>query len=65
MGLYELLEVTEDVQSLILTNPSLDEIRRHLKGKGNITMEIEGVKRVREQLTTFEEVSRAVTLGGA
>ena len=64
MGLYELLEVTEDVQSLILTNPSLEEIRRHLKGKGNITMEIEGVKRVREQLTTFEEVSRAVTLGG-
>jgi type IV pilus assembly protein PilB len=65
MGLYELLEVTEDVQSLTLANPSLEEIRRHLKGKGNITMEIEGVKRVREQLTTFEEVSRAVTLGGA
>ena len=65
MGLYELLEVTEDVQSLILTNPSLEEMRRHLKGKGNITMETEGVKRVREQLTTFEEVSRAVTLGDA
>lgn len=65
MGLYELLEVTEDVQSLILSNPSLEEIRRHLKGKGDITMEMEGVKRVREQLTTFEEVSRAVTLGGA
>lgn len=64
MGLYELLEVTEDVQSLTLANPSLEEIRRHLKDKGNITMEIEGVKRVREQLTTFEEVSRAVTLGG-
>ena len=64
MGLYELLEVTEDVQSLILTNPSLEEIRRHLKDKGSIAMEIEGVKRVREQLTTFEEVSRAVTLGG-
>lgn len=64
MGLYELLEVTEDVQSLILTNPSLEEIRRHLKDKGIITMEMEGVKRVREQVTTFEEVSRAVTLGG-
>jgi len=64
MGLYELLEVTEDLQSLILSNPSLDEIRKHLRNKGHITMESEGIKKVREQVTTFEEVSRVVTLGG-
>ena len=64
MGLYELLDVTEDLQSLILSNPSLDEIRKHLRNKGHITMETEGVKKVREQVTTFEEVSRVVTLGG-
>jgi len=64
MGLYELLEVTEDLQSLILSNPSLDEIRKHLRNKGHITMETEGIKKVREQVTTFEEVSRVVTLGG-
>lgn len=64
MGLYELLEVTEDLQSLILSNPSLDEIRKHLRNNGHITMETEGIKKVREQVTTFEEVSRVVTLGG-
>ena len=64
MGLYELLEVSEDLQSLILSNPSLDEIRKHLRNKGHITMESEGIKKVREQVTTFEEVSRVVTLGG-
>src|SRR3990170_1881137 len=64
MGLYELLEVSEDLQSLILSNPSLDEIRKHLRNKGHITMESEGIKKVREQVTTLEEVSRVVTLGG-
>ena len=63
MGLYEFLEITDDIQSLILTNPSLEELRRHLKDKGNINMEMEGIMKVREQVTTFEEVSRAVTLG--
>lgn len=63
MGLYELLEVTDWLQSLILKNPSLDEIRRRLIENGYITMEKEGIQKVREQVTTFEEVSRAVTLG--
>lgn len=63
MGLYELLEVTDWLQSFILKNPSLDDIRRQLKEKGHVSMEMEGINKVREQLTTFEEVSRAVTLG--
>lgn len=63
MGLYELLEVTDWLQALILKNPSLDEIRRRLVENGHITMEKEGIQKVREQVTTFEEVSRAVTLG--
>lgn len=64
MGLYELLEVSEGLRSLIQANPSLEEIRRSLKDMGEINMEMEGIKKVREQVTTFEEVSRAVTLGG-
>lgn len=63
IGLYELLEVTEELQSLILANPSLDEIKRHLRDKGHITMEVEGIDKVQKQITTFEEVSRVVTLG--
>ena len=63
IGLYELLEVNDDLESLILKNPSLEEIRRHLKDTGHSNMEIEGIKKVREQATTFEEVSRAVSLG--
>lgn len=63
IGLYELLEVDDDLQDLILTNPSLETIRKHLKDKGHINMEIEGINKVRAQLTTFEEVSRAVSSG--
>ena len=64
MGLYEFLEINEDLQSLVLTNPSLEEIRKYLKDKGEANMETEGIMKVREQVTTFEEVQRAVTLGG-
>ncbi len=63
IGLYELLEVTEEFQSIMLTNPSLDEMRKFLREGGHINMEMDGVKKVRAQITTFEEVSRAVTLG--
>ena len=65
MGLYEFLEINEDLQSLILTNPSLEEIRKYLKDRGEVNMETEGIMKVRKQVTTFEEVQRAVTLGGA
>lgn len=63
IGLYELLEVTEEFQSLMLTNPSLEEMKKYLREGGHVNMEKEGVQKVKEQITTFEEVSRAITLG--
>ena len=62
-GIYELLEVNEALQTLILSNPSLEEIRRRLNESDHSSMEMEGLKKVKEQMTTFEEVSRAVSIG--
>ncbi len=62
-GIYELLEVNESLQTMILSNPSLEEIRRGLREWGHSSMEMEGLTKVRERITTFEEVTRAVSIG--
>jgi len=62
-GIYELLEMNEALQTLILSNPSLEEIRRRLNELDHSSMEMEGLKKVKERMTTFEEVSRAVSIG--
>lgn len=62
-GIYELLEVNESLQTMILSNPSLEEIRKRLKGWDHSSMEMEGLNKVRERITTFEEVTRAVSIG--
>lgn len=62
-GIYELLEMNEALQTLILSNPSLEEIRKRLNELDHSNMEVEGLKKVKERMTTFEEVSRAVSIG--
>ncbi len=62
-GIYELLEVNESLQTMILSNPSLEEIRKQLKERDHSSMEMEGLNKVREKITTFEEVTRAVSIG--
>lgn len=62
-GIYELLEVNESLQTMILSNPSLEEIRKRLKEWDHSSMEMEGLNKVRERITTFEEVARAVSIG--
>lgn len=62
-GIYELLEVNESLQTMILSNPSLEEIRKRLKEWDHSSMEMEGLNKVREKITTFEEVARAVSIG--
>jgi type IV pilus assembly protein PilB len=58
-GLFELLEVDEDLQSLILENPSMDSLQKYLMGKGHQSLRDLGYKKVLEGITTMEEVARA------
>ena len=59
IGLYELLEVDEGLQSLILTNPTSDALKGYLKGTGHRTLKDLGYEKVLEGVTTIEEVARA------
>jgi type II secretory ATPase GspE/PulE/Tfp pilus assembly ATPase PilB-like protein len=62
MGLSELLEMDVPLQSLILKNPSIDALQKHLKKKGHRTLKDLGYERVLEGTTTVEEVKRVSSL---
>ncbi len=59
MGLYELLDVDEGLQSLILTHPTSGALRDYIRKRGLRTLKDLGNKRVLEGVTTMEEVTRA------
>ena len=58
MGIIELLEVDEGLQTLILKNPSIDALKSHLGKKGYFTLQDSGYQKVLEGFTTIEEVKR-------
>jgi type IV pilus assembly protein PilB len=59
IGLYELLELDEGLQSLILQNPTSDALKGYLKETGHRTLKDLGYEKVLEGVTTIEEVARA------
>ena len=62
LGIYELLQITEELQRLVLENPSIDEIRVHQRENDLPSLRSEGFSRVLDGKTTLEEVSRAVSV---
>ncbi len=58
MGLYEVMEVTEELRELILVGASGLELRRKAVDEGMITLRASGLRKVKEGLTTLEEVIR-------
>jgi len=61
-SIHELLPINEDLKSLILKNPSVDDIRKVGRATGYRTLKEAGYKKVLENLTTIEEVQRVVSL---
>ena len=62
VGLYELLQMDEGLQALILKNPSIEVIRKYLNEKGHKTLKTMGYNKVLEGVTTLEEVKRVSSI---
>ena len=62
MGIHEILEAKEELQRLITTNPSRDELSRYLKEHDVRTLFYDGLDHVREGRTTIEEISRVINV---
>jgi type IV pilus assembly protein PilB len=58
VGLYEVMEIGEELRELILVGASGLELRRKAIDEGMITLRQSGLRKVREGVTTIEEVVR-------
>ncbi len=58
IGLYEVMEVTDEVRELILIGASALELRKRAIEDGMITLRESGLYKIRGGLTTLEEVVR-------
>jgi type IV pilus assembly protein PilB len=62
VGLYEVMEVSEDIQELILVGASAREIKRKAVEQGMLTLRQSGLAKVKAGLTTLDEVLRETLL---
>jgi type IV pilus assembly protein PilB len=60
MGVHEIVETDNDLQRLIISNPSRDELSEFMRAKGVRTLFDDGLQRVLAGRTTIEEISRVV-----
>ena len=57
-GLYEVMEVDEEIRELILIGASATELKKKAIERGMITLRRSGLRKVMDGVTTLEEVAR-------
>ncbi len=60
VGIYEFLEVNDNIQKLMLSKASSSEIHEASVNQGMLTMRQDGLNKVRQGLTSVEEVLRVI-----
>jgi type IV pilus assembly protein PilB len=62
VGLYEVLEVDDELREMILSGASSFEIRQKAVQNGMMTLRMSGLQKIRDGLTTIDEVVRETVL---
>ncbi len=62
VGLFEVMEITDEIRELILSGASAMELRRKAIDEGMLTLRASGLQKLREGHTTVEEVVRETVL---
>ncbi len=62
MGIHEILTTDGDLQKLIISSPSRDELNDYLDQRDFRNLFLDGLGRIREKQTTIEEVSRVTSI---
>jgi type IV pilus assembly protein PilB len=60
-GLYEVMDVTEAIQNLIVARATSAELQRKAQQQGMVTMRQDGYLKVLQGITTVEEVNRVTS----
>jgi type IV pilus assembly protein PilB len=58
VGLYEVMDITDELRELVLVGASGLELRRKAIEDGMLTLRMSGLRKVKDGLTTIEEVAR-------
>jgi type II secretory ATPase GspE/PulE/Tfp pilus assembly ATPase PilB-like protein len=58
IGIYEVLDVTPEISTLITTKATANEIQKSAMAKGMSTMQEDGLLKALQSMTTIEEVLR-------
>ncbi len=58
VGLYEVMEVTEELREMVLVGASAMDLRRKAVEEGMTTLRQSGLRKVKEGITTIDEVVR-------
>jgi type IV pilus assembly protein PilB len=61
-GLYELMDVDDEIRDLITTNASVDEMRNRARSQGMTTLRESGLKLIFDGVTTIDEVVRETVM---
>ncbi len=62
VGLFEVLDISEDIRELILSGASAMELRRKGVDEGMITLRMSGLEKIRAGATSVEEVVRETVI---
>jgi type IV pilus assembly protein PilB len=60
IGIHELLVIDDEIRDAIVSNPSISNVRTIAQRRGMITLRYDGFRKVREGITTIEEVLHVV-----
>ncbi len=58
IGIFELLPLSEEIQRTVLRGAGRTEIHKEALGQGMVSLKIDGLNKVRQGITTYEEVIR-------
>jgi type IV pilus assembly protein PilB len=62
VGLYEVMEISEEIRELVLSGASAMELRRKAMEEGMFSLRRSGLMKIQDGLTTVEEVVRETVL---
>jgi type IV pilus assembly protein PilB len=62
VGLYEVMEISEGIRDLIMVGATAVEIKRKALEEGMLTLRMSGLEKIRNGVTTVEEVLRETVL---
>jgi type IV pilus assembly protein PilB len=62
VGLYEVMEISEGIRDLIMVGATAVEIKRKALDEGMLTLRMSGLEKIRNGVTTVEEVLRETVL---